>query len=62
VVGAIANEASVASRDIGPMEIGEEHTRVFVPQELVEQIVNALKKTTLRGRKFAVDLDRTGED
>jgi hypothetical protein len=44
------------------MEIGEEHTRVFVPQELVEQIVNALKKTTLRGRKFAVDLDRTGED
>jgi ATP-dependent RNA helicase DeaD len=58
VVGAIANEAGVSSRDIGQVEIGDEHTRVEVPAEVSQQVITALRNTTLRGRRFAVDLER----
>jgi ATP-dependent RNA helicase DeaD len=57
-VGAIANEAQVPSRDIGPLDIGEEHTRVYVPLDVATRVIDALRKTTMRGRKFAVDHDR----
>jgi ATP-dependent RNA helicase DeaD len=58
LVGAIANEAGVSSRDIGEIEINEETSRVVVPKDLSTQVVAALKATTLRGRKFSVDLER----
>jgi len=60
VVGAIANEAALSARDIGHVDIGEEHTRVEVPSDAAASVIAALRKTTLRGRRFAVDLDRQG--
>jgi ATP-dependent RNA helicase DeaD len=58
VVGAIANEAGISSRDIGNIVIGDEHSRVQVPKDAAPEVINALRQTTLRGRKFSIDLDR----
>ncbi len=60
VVGAIANEANLSSRDIGNVDIGEETTRVEVPREAAKEVIDALRKTTLRGRRFSIDIDRSG--
>jgi ATP-dependent RNA helicase DeaD len=59
LVGAIANEAGVSSNQIGQIEIADENSRVEVPRELAPQIISVLKKSTLRGRRFNIDLDRT---
>lgn len=58
LVGAIANEAGLSSRDIGEIEIAEESSRVVVPREASTRVISALKQTTLRGRRFAVDVER----
>ncbi len=59
VVGAIANEAAVSSRVIGDIRIGPEGSRVEVPAAMASKIIDALSKTTLRGRRFKIDFDRS---
>ncbi len=60
VVGAIANEANLSSKSIGQVDIGDESTRVQVPKESAREVIEALRKTTIRGRRFAIDIDRSG--
>jgi ATP-dependent RNA helicase DeaD len=60
VVGAIANEAGISSREIGNIVIGDENSRVQVPHDAAPEIITALRQTTLRGRKFSIDFDRSG--
>jgi ATP-dependent RNA helicase DeaD len=60
VVGAIANEANISSKSIGQVDIGDESTRVQVPRESAKDVIDALRKTTIRGRRFAIDIDRSG--
>jgi ATP-dependent RNA helicase DeaD len=60
VVGAIANEANLSSKSIGQVDIGDESTRVQVPKDSAREVIEALRKTTIRGRRFAVDIDRSG--
>ena len=50
LVGAIANEAGIDSRQIGAIEITDRFSLVEVPDRSADAIVKALKRTTLRGR------------
>jgi ATP-dependent RNA helicase DeaD len=58
IVGAIANEAGVSSRDIGAISIGDKFSIVEVHKEGVAKIVGALGKTQLRGKKVLVREER----
>jgi ATP-dependent RNA helicase DeaD len=58
LVGAIAGEAGVEGKRIGAIQIGDTHSLVEVPESMADQIITALKQTTLRGKKVPVRRDR----
>lgn len=60
VVGSIANEAGIAGRDIGPIDIRDDHTFVTVPSESAELVVRKVAHTKFRGR--AVNLRVAGPE
>jgi ATP-dependent RNA helicase DeaD len=59
LVGAIANEAGVAGGLIGAIQISDRFSVVEVPGELAAQVIKALGKTTLRGKKVQVRRDKS---
>jgi ATP-dependent RNA helicase DeaD len=61
LVGAITNEAGIKSKDLGDIEIADRFSLVEVPDALADDIVRALRKTTLRGQKVQVRRDRETE-
>jgi ATP-dependent RNA helicase DeaD len=50
LVGAIANEAGVPSREIGAIDIADGFSLVEVPEHRADAIIEALRKTTIRGK------------
>jgi ATP-dependent RNA helicase DeaD len=60
LVGAIANEAGIDSRDIGAIEITDRFSLVEVPDDAADAIIRALSGTTIRGKRVAARRDRAG--
>ncbi len=60
LVGAIANEAGVSSRDIGPIEIADRFALVDVLDEACDYVVEVLNDSRIKGRKVAVRRDQRG--
>ena len=58
LVGAIANEANIDSRDIGAIEIADRFSLVEVPDDAADGIIEALKGTTIRGKRVMARRDR----
>ncbi|MFO0522265.1 MAG: DEAD/DEAH box helicase [bacterium] len=58
LVGAIANEAGVSSREIGAIEIEDRFSLVEVSDHIAEQAVQALRSTSLRGQRVVVRQDQ----
>jgi ATP-dependent RNA helicase DeaD len=58
LVGAIANEAGVPSRQIGAIEIADTFSLVEVPESAADTIIEALRKTKIRGKTVKVRRDR----
>jgi ATP-dependent RNA helicase DeaD len=58
LVGAITGEAGINSRELGAIQIAERFSLVEVPAARAEEIIAALKATTIRGRKVPVRRDR----
>lgn len=54
LVGAIANEAGLSGKEIGPIRIQENFSVVGVPTGSVEKVSKAVSSTMLRGRKVRV--------
>ena len=54
LVGAIANEAGLSGKEIGPIRITENFSVVGVPEGSVDQVSKAVSSTMLRGRKVRV--------
>jgi len=54
LVGAITGEAGVTSSDIGRIEMAERFALVEVPERLADAIIDALRATTIRGKKPTV--------
>jgi ATP-dependent RNA helicase DeaD len=60
LVGAITNEAGLSSKDVGAIQITDRFSLVDVPEALADDVVDAMRKTTLRGHKVQVRRDREG--
>jgi ATP-dependent RNA helicase DeaD len=58
LVGAITNEANLNSRQLGKITIADRHALVDVPEALVDRVVRALSKTTIRGQRVEVRRER----
>jgi ATP-dependent RNA helicase DeaD len=58
LVGAIANEVGISGRVIGAIHIDERHATVEVPREVADQVVAALRATTIKGKRLNVRRDR----
>jgi ATP-dependent RNA helicase DeaD len=58
LVGAITGETSLHGRDIGAIEITEKFSLVEVPAGSVDEVLDAMKGTTIRGRKVKVRRER----
>jgi ATP-dependent RNA helicase DeaD len=50
LVGAIANEAGIPGREVGPVRIGDTYAVVGVPEGAVEDVIRALNKGSVRGK------------
>ena len=61
LVGAIANEAQVDASAVGAIEIQDRFTIVEVPAEIADDIVEALRSTTIKGKRVTVRRDRADE-
>ncbi len=57
LVGAIANEAGIEAKSIGSIEIAEKYSLVELPEELVDDVIKALRSTTIKGKKQTVRRD-----
>ena len=51
LVGAICGETKLGGRDIGAIEIADRFSLVEVPDDAVDEVIAALKRTSIRGRK-----------
>ena len=56
IVGAIANEANVSGKYIGPIDIYDRYTLVGVPVEYQQQILDAMANTTIRSQATNIRL------
>jgi len=50
LVGAIANEAGIPGREVGPIRIGDHYAVVGVPEGAVDDVIRALNKGSVRGK------------
>ncbi|HEX2035182.1 MAG TPA: DEAD/DEAH box helicase [Chloroflexota bacterium] len=56
VVGAIANEAKLPGRSIGAIDIYDRFSFVEVPEAHADRVINALRRTSIRGQRVGVRL------
>ncbi len=61
LVGAIANEVGIDSSMIGSIEISDRFSLVEVPDEIADEIISALRSSTIKGRKVTVRRDRADQ-
>jgi ATP-dependent RNA helicase DeaD len=58
LVGAIAGESRLAGRDIGAIEIADRFSLVEVPEAAADDVIRALRRSTIKGRKATVRRER----
>ncbi|NUO62581.1 MAG: DEAD/DEAH box helicase [Gemmatimonadaceae bacterium] len=62
LVGAIIGEAGLDARAIGAIEISDRFSIVEVPSDEADRVIDALKKTTIRGKTVTIRRDsKNGE-
>ncbi|GAA4636935.1 DEAD/DEAH box helicase [Actinoallomurus vinaceus] len=58
LVGAIAGESRLSGRDIGTIEIADRFSLVEIPEGAADDVIKALRRTTIKGRKPTVRRER----
>ncbi len=58
LVGAIANELQLDASVVGAIQIQDKFSIVEVPDEIAEEIIDALRNTTIKGKRVVVRRDR----
>jgi ATP-dependent RNA helicase DeaD len=58
LVGAITGETRLNGRDIGSIQIFEKFSLVEVPRDSVDDVIDGMRGTTIRGRKANIRPDR----
>jgi ATP-dependent RNA helicase DeaD len=56
LVGAIANEANISGRDIGPIDIYDNFSFVGVPRADAQRVIDAVSRSGVRGRPVTVTI------
>jgi ATP-dependent RNA helicase DeaD len=59
LVGAIANEMGIDASQIGAIQIADGFSTVEVPDIIADEVISALKNTTIKGRRVQVRRDRS---
>jgi ATP-dependent RNA helicase DeaD len=54
LVGAITGEAGLKGRDIGQIEIADRFSLVEVGQDVADEVISALRGTTIKGKRMTV--------
>jgi len=54
LVGAIAGESRLTGQDIGAIDIADRFSLVEVPEAAAEDVIRALRRTTIKGKKVTV--------
>jgi ATP-dependent RNA helicase DeaD len=57
LVGAIAGESRLTGRDIGAIEITDRYSLVEVPESAADEVIAALRASTIKGRKPTIRRD-----
>jgi ATP-dependent RNA helicase DeaD len=58
LVGAIAGESRLSGRDIGAIEIADRYSIVEVPEDAADEVIAALRRSTIKGKKATVKRDQ----
>jgi len=58
LVGAIANELQLDASVVGAIQIQDKFSIVEVPDEIADEIIDALRNTTIKGKRVIVRRDR----
>jgi ATP-dependent RNA helicase DeaD len=58
LIGAIANEAGLSSRDLAIVQIAERFSVVEVPEDAADAVIQTMRRTSLRGQRVTVRRDR----
>jgi ATP-dependent RNA helicase DeaD len=58
LVGAIAGESALSGRDIGAIEISDRFSLVEVPEHAADDVIQALQRSTIKGKKATVRRER----
>ena len=58
LVGAIAGESPLSGSDIGSIQIADRFSLVEVPSARADEVVDSMKRTTIKGRKAKVRRER----
>ncbi|MGI9120583.1 MAG: DEAD/DEAH box helicase [Acidimicrobiales bacterium] len=58
LVGAIAGESSLNGKDIGAIEIADRFSLVEIPESAADEVIAALRATTIKGKKATVRRER----
>jgi ATP-dependent RNA helicase DeaD len=58
LVGAIANETRLSGRQIGKISVTDRFSIVEVPEDAANEVISAMSRTLIRGKKVSVRLDR----
>jgi ATP-dependent RNA helicase DeaD len=58
LVGAITGESRLSGKDIGAIEIADRFSLVEVPESAADDVIAALRKTSIKGRRATVRRER----
>ena len=58
LVGAIAGESRLTGREIGSIEIADRFSLVEVPESAADEVITALRQSTIKGKKATVRRER----
>jgi ATP-dependent RNA helicase DeaD len=58
LVGAITGESNLSGRDIGTIEIADRFSLVEIPESAADDVVAALRQTSIKGRKTTIRRER----
>ncbi|MEO8295794.1 MAG: DEAD/DEAH box helicase [Gemmatimonadota bacterium] len=59
LVGAIVNEASIEAAGIGAIEIADRFSLVELPEDQADDVIAALRATTIKGKRLTVRRDKS---
>ena len=61
LVGAVTGETRLSGREVGSIEISDRFSLVEVPAAVAEEVVSALRASSIKGRKVTVRRERRDE-